>query len=53
MLHTQYTVKFDKILLLKYKLNSVKDYIICCIKEIQGLLSILTKKCCFSRISRP
>ena len=42
-----YTVKFGKILQLKSKLNSVKGYMICYIKEIQGLLSTFTKKVLF------
>ena len=43
----RYTVEFDKILQLKSELNSVRDYMICYLKEIQGLLSTLTKKVLF------
>ena len=47
MLQIRYTVEFDRILPLKSLLNSVRDYMICNLEEIQGLLSTLTKKVLF------
>ena len=40
----RYTVEFDRILPLKSSLNSVRDYMICNLEEIQGLLSTFPKK---------